>query len=261
MLKVDEMLDRMKEFCSKSIIASFIIGVISFFVVGVWSNIVAGWFIEEYGYSLILIFLMLSIVAILIAGVFVWSIVDSHKMDKLKAEASSEGLSKSYKGLILTLSRISKDDKNKILDRIRADPKSEALFAERGVGMGFRAIRHHSGALEHCWLLCTKEAKDSYDVMYDYIKKNTNNAGIHKIDLEYPEDIETISSAINWIYMDAHRKHLNDSDIIADLTGGTKVISCAMAFACLPPEKNMEYVKQEDKSLIEITTNPNMIIK
>ena len=53
---------------------------------------------------------------------------------------------------------------------------------------------------------------------------------------------------------------LDETDVIADLTGGTVIMSCAMIFACLSPQRDMEYVEQKTYNLIKIKENVSEIV-
>ena len=57
--------------------------------------------------------------------------------------------------------------------------------------------------------------------------------------------IEEVSNKINTAYAEAVKKYdLNETDVIADLTGGTAIMSCAMILSCLSIRRDMEYVLQ-----------------
>lgn len=46
---------------------------------------------------------------------------------------------------------------------------------------------------------------------------------------------------------------LEESDVISDITGGTKLMSGAIIMACMVfPERNMQYVDQDSIELIDV---------
>ena len=75
------------------------------------------------------------------------------------------------------------------------------IFQVRGIGQTFRAIKHHCGVLEKCWMLCSGDVKESQDLV-DYFtnkfsKKTVQAKPIPLIDLN---NIEEINKKLHCIY-------------------------------------------------------------
>ena len=48
---------------------------------------------------------------------------------------------------------------------------------------------------------------------------------------------------------------MNESEVIADITGGTAIMTSAMTLACLSSDRDMEYIEQETHRLMKIEEN------
>jgi len=135
------------------------------------------------------------------------------------------------------------------------------LYTERGIGQTFRAIKHHCGELEKCWLLYSKDVEDNKDVLDKYIiKVSKKTVDVDFIELTDHTKVECISKIINTIYTEIiNEPDLDETDVIADMTGGTAIMSCAMVLSCLDQQRDLEYVEQDTKTLIEIKENVSEI--
>lgn len=136
------------------------------------------------------------------------------------------------------------------------------IFQVRGIGQTFRAIKHHSGVLEKCWMLCSGDVKESEDLV-DYFTKKFSKKTVQAEPIQLIElnNIEEINKKLHYIYKEKIKEiGLDETDVIADLTGGTVIMSCAMIFACLSPQRDMEYVEQKTYNLIKIKENVSEIV-
>lgn len=136
------------------------------------------------------------------------------------------------------------------------------IFQVRGIGQTFRAIKHHCGVLEKCWMLCSGDVKESQDLV-DYFTKKFSKKTVQAetIPLIELNNIEGIYKKLDYIYAKMIKEvDLDETDVIADLTGGTVIMSCAMIFACLSPQRDMEYVEQKTYNLIKINENVSEIV-
>lgn len=132
------------------------------------------------------------------------------------------------------------------------------------------AIRHHwngnHSGLKHCWIICTEkslpfaqemEKRFIDEGMTQFVEFYYGNYILEDIESEKPEqqlsllvpdalldDPDYIRKLVNCIYADAERKGLNEADIIADYTGGTKGTTAGILLACAVPERELQYISQ-----------------
>ncbi|MCG7847876.1 MAG: hypothetical protein MIO93_01670 [ANME-2 cluster archaeon] len=180
---------------------------------------------------------------------------EKNRQSILEANPISEPLGKKYKGLVASISLLT-EPKDKIKEIIDSNDLTE-IYKIRGIGQTLRAIKHHLGELKVCWLLCTGDVDDSLEMVKHFIKINSKKmVQVVKIEIINSYHIEEVSKKIGTVYVEGVKKYdLNETDVIADLTGGTAIMSCAMVLACLPVRRDMEYVLQNSYDLIEIKEN------
>lgn len=169
-----------------------------------------------------------------------------------------EPLGEQYKGLIVSVSKIS-EPKKELKDKIDSvkdlndTEKLNELYEIRGIGQTLRAIRHHLGKLEVCWLLYTKESEEANEVLKHFIKKFDRIAP-KPILIEKPFDMKSVHKTINEIYVKGIEEvNLHEKEVIADITGGTTPMSGAIIIAChASSDRAIEYVEQNTNKLIKI---------
>jgi hypothetical protein len=133
------------------------------------------------------------------------------------------------------------------------------------------AILHHwnegrSPHLEHCWLICTDKslpfAQKLVEKMNDLgvTQKVEFHYGNYELDdLEHPgqkvsllipetlvNDPIYIQKLVNCIYADVQKQGLDESQAIADFTGGTKPMTVGTILACTHPSRRLQYISQID---------------
>ncbi|AFY71098.1 hypothetical protein Pse7367_2845 [Thalassoporum mexicanum PCC 7367] len=133
------------------------------------------------------------------------------------------------------------------------------------------AIKHHlqGNKLEHCWIICTN---DSFEYAGEMLKKlegeqllQSRNIHFYYGDNYKPlkeqglsllipsnekDNPNHINKVVNAIYLDANEKGLEETDLIADYTGGTKSMTAGMILACASPDRRLQYISQSDKNPI-----------
>ncbi|MBE9591959.1 MAG: hypothetical protein IMF19_00620, partial [Proteobacteria bacterium] len=121
---------------------------------------------------------------------------------------------------------------NLVENREDADGSRE-LYEVRGVGQTFRAIKHHLGRLEVCWLLCTGDVEEGKELVEHFIKEfGHETVKVESCHLESPNDIESVYKVIDGIYKKELEKYnLREKEVITDVTGGTTIMSSAMILA------------------------------
>lgn len=134
------------------------------------------------------------------------------------------------------------------------------------------AIQHHwnkgNGDLEHCWIVCGGEkaliaAQNMVGELIQDLKipervfhylpnyamldpKHASSQITLVPNLHEANDPNIIRQIIEAIYKDAKDKYnLDESDIIADYTGGTKSMTAGLILACTVPTRRLQYILSE----------------
>lgn len=123
-------------------------------------------------------------------------------------------------------------------------------------------VRHLqlSSQLEHCWIIGTESSietvrkiRNQYEdqvSIHSDIPIRSQSGDRTLVSFLKDEDIndpEYLQDVINEIYCYASSFGFQDSDIIADFTGGTKAMTAGMILACIAPGRRMEYFSQLDQ--------------
>jgi len=232
--------------------------IVSFLLGGLLGNVLSNWMYQEVGGLIAILSIVLFILVIFSIMFFIfWHKVKVRR--RLEAEPKTEPLRERYKGLIASISLIT-ETKNQIISKIDSIKDNEdakgldELYQVRGVGQTFRAIKYHLGRLEVCWLLCTGDVAEGKELVEYFIKKiGEKTVEIETVPLESPNKIESVYKAIKDIYVkDIKRYNFEEKEVIADVTGGTSIMSSAMTLACISPDRDMEYVEQKTYNLKKI---------
>ena len=198
--------------------------------------------------------------SVLISVIIVSHIEKKRRKNLIEANPISELLEKKYKGLIASVSLLT-EPKDRIKEIIDSNELTE-IYKIRGIGQTLRAIKHHLGKLKVCWLLCTGDVDDGLEMVGYFIETNSKKTiDVKIIKITDPYCIEEIFKKINTAYAKGVKEYdLDETDVIADLTGGTSVMSCAMVLSCLSIRRDMEYVRQNSYDLFEIKENVSEIV-
>ena len=129
------------------------------------------------------------------------------------------------------------------------------------------AIEEHwlngKGNLQHCWIICG--GQDLLDIARQILKQigfnylnqqaieyelkdpdNRNRilkVSLRTIKADSVDDPNTTFTLVNKIYAEAEREGIEESDIIADYTGGTKSMTSGMILACATPQRQLQFMK------------------
>lgn len=132
------------------------------------------------------------------------------------------------------------------------------------------AILHHWDEegevhpLRHCWIICTDQSLPFAEEMVKRLvdKGITQNTELHYGTYNKMEDVESgemitllvpqdqvddpnyIQRLVNAIYADAEKRGLDESEVVADYTGGMKGATAGMLLACARPERPLQYISQ-----------------
>lgn len=192
----------------------------------------ASWSVDYFSTELVLFF----IPALIVVGLFVWHLNEGNRrrMGLIHEELP---LPTGKRGLILLVST----------------PR-EGTPVEKTSAL--HAVRYHletKNALERVWLIpsdssdvnrfgpstrpAAEKIKESCDALALRLKK-TLKVEIYQEGVS-PADSQDTFDYVNRIFK---RSGLNAGEIIVDFTGGTKPMSVGMIMACLPRERELEYV-------------------
>lgn len=188
--------------------------------------------------------------------------IENLKKSEVDSEIHKNKLKSKYKGIITFVS-ISPRDKTEdqwvaeCKNKINGYPENKnEILCLSGIGQTFRAILHHDDKLNHIWLIHTKKSKVNLQII-DYFLKYVvkRKLTIIPIEIEDENDVVHIKAKLDGIYTNLP-KSFEAKDVIADITSGTKVMTSAMFLSCLPSDRNIEYVEQNNNEIIEVSISP-----
>jgi len=149
----------------------------------------------------------------------------------------------------------------RLLDKIMTHPPEdlgEQDFAainlfESNLRPQIKAVEFHSGSLRDVWLIAsqttanTRGSEDAAQLLEKYLRfKYPAQFKVHREGLSAPEwDYKCLWEIAEKVF---RRSPYKEEVIVADVTGGTKMMSVALAMACIPPGRRMEYVYSERDS-------------
>jgi hypothetical protein len=115
------------------------------------------------------------------------------------------------------------------------------------------AIRHHVSALKHCWVIYTK-GDARLRAIYDQLVVQVHDAGIaiawDAVEVEADPDTkkarsESVYEAVRSICTGDLPPGITPTQIITDITGGTRPIAAGAALACGFLQRPLEYVDSD----------------
>lgn len=175
-----------------------------------------------------------------------------------------------HRGIIVALSKpFEKSDD--IVKKIQNSCAPDSLYAIRGIGQIFKGIYHHyNNKLMYIWPLITSESKEYSKCLDEFVGKFMPHAKIYnEFDMcyirTYDSESDTIINtkrrlAIIYSKENLNSIGLNHSDIIVDITGGTKAISIGLTFGALDSSIDIQYVEQTDYTVIPLAITPEILL-
>ncbi len=111
----------------------------------------------------------------------------------------------------------------------------------------------HNPRLRYIWLLCTQEVETDYRLIERWIRFLTDGrAHVELVRLGNRNDVAEIRIRVRAIYENQVRSAgLEEHQVIADMTSGTAAMTAGLILATLDEPRNVEYLSQGPKSLIE----------
>lgn len=173
-----------------------------------------------------------------------------------------------HKGIVIALSKPNKsaEDINNIIEDINTNDV-ESLFAERSIGQLFKGIYYHKDILKHVFTISTTESSCYNTCIEKFVKKYIPTDDIKFINhhIPYEDDNEIafhVKKTISFIYDKHHLipRNLKRSDVIVDISGGTKTITIGLVFGALDSDIGIQYVEQNKNELIYVHITPENIL-
>lgn len=119
------------------------------------------------------------------------------------------------------------------------------LVSPSNMHVPLSGIEHHQKKLSHCWLLASKESQPTADDLVKIIHQRWPQVKIADVkNMEVnAHDVESTWKRVREIFTSlGPQNNLTERDIIADITGGNKLMTAGMALACMAPNRDMEYM-------------------
>jgi hypothetical protein len=229
-------------------------------ILAVLVNVLSDLLGQTYGaFNAIVIILLALVLSLLTMPFYSWIEGRKRKQFRDTRIPSFEPIKEKYKGLIVSISRINetKGDLIALITKIKNTKGIEGiaeLYEIRGVGQTFRAIAHHLGVLEFCWLLFTEQSKEAKDVVMYFIKEFASGTVKQiPVPVDDPFNMKSTYKVVSEIYgKGLEEVNLRETEVIADITGGTALMSAAITLVCASSDRSIEYVEQDTNALIKV---------
>lgn len=200
---------------------------------------------------------VLGIVSVLVGLISVWSKVKNltlRMFSQRKIIALELQPNSGFRGLICCVSAPVVVDRPasrpQQIDQMIVDSEDLAEQLRDGpIGSILKAIEIHREHLKHCWLVASEESKPYFGPLQNACKKYFPAVVLETITVEdvYAK-IDNVYDAVQNIFATCEEKTgLLPSEIITDVTGGTKIMSIAVAMACLDSNRQIQYVEQKTR--------------
>ena len=154
------------------------------------------------------------------------------------------------------------DDVARIIDKINEhtndeDNQLKELYGMRSIGQFFKILYHHKDTLKLVWPITTNDSEPYKECIRAFLDRFIKDAKICRQDNEIDchinchDDVKIIDGTIKLlskIYkkenLESFGFELKKSDIIVDITGGTKTFTTGLVLGALDSGINIQYVTQ-----------------
>lgn len=156
------------------------------------------------------------------------------------------------------------DAVNVIIDTAASTGNLEAVFNIVGFGQLARSVYQHRERLRCVWLLTTEKTQRFVEAFQYFLERFVPGASVVCVDddvrrtrIDDASDQRSMESAKDIVADILSRKNLErvrlrKSDVIVDITGGTKLISVGMVFGALQTGIDFQYVQQKDNQVVSM---------
>lgn len=110
------------------------------------------------------------------------------------------------------------------------------------------AVEYHQGCLEHVWVVVTPDKREGATELCEFVE-GTLKAKAHLLEEIQDEfDLSGCYARVQEVYRArATAVGLSANDVIADVTGGTKLMTAGMVVACSDLNQPLQYVPTQRK--------------
>ncbi|MGI0493515.1 hypothetical protein ACN4EG_17165 [Alkalinema pantanalense CENA528] len=129
-------------------------------------------------------------------------------------------------------------------------------FSQSNQQPQLNAIDYHytAGTLQEVWLLSSPDSAPTAQLLQRYLDwKYQHTITIHRKPPIFEYDYEQIFQVTNQIFRESPFK---EELLIADITGGTKMMSVAIAMACIAPKRRMQYIDMAEQRPVRLDVEP-----
>ena len=246
----------------KSFLANFVIGTLIFTIVSdgiseLFWQWIEGWAKTQpwMSESLFQLYVRISLVLLLLAVIYFTSITD--------------WVTERIRGWLVGRGLLAEEKTANVTPLKRTYPGLIVLMSSKPIDSPAEAaIRHHLQAegnnkLKYCWIVCTNKTWEFARQMVDRLKQSGAEgvrfyygsdpvadveAGAEALTLLIPDekvdDPNHVRKLVEGIYGIAQQQGLDEADLIADYTGGTKGMTAGLLLACANPERSLQYISQ-----------------
>ena len=179
-----------------------------------------------------------------------------------RTRAEPLGVDSGYKGLVCLVSApFDKDPKKQpaaIESLIGATPlltndANGVLLRASPIGAILKAMELHRRHLEHVWFVASNESKAYFPSLEKACKQYFPGKRYHPpvVVSDVTERIDEVYEAVHLLLARCEAETGGDvhiSDVITDITGGTKIMSIAAALACLDDDRHIQYLEQKTRT-------------
>jgi len=265
---------------TKSFLANFVLGTLIFTIVSDGLSELFWEWIENWAKtqlwmseSLFQLYVRILLVLILLAVIYFTNIT-GWIADRIKGSLIALGfmpeekianvvpLEQTYKGLIVLMSSKPVDSPAEAAVRHHLKLRNQNNLSDKNEQRTTESFQENN-SLKYCWIVCTNRTWEYARQMVDRLKqsgaedvrfyygsepvKNVEDAEEmlsllipdHKVD-----DPNHVRKLVEGIYAIAKQQGLDETDIIADYTGGTKGMTAGLLLACTRPARSLQYISQ-----------------
>ncbi|VFQ43167.1 hypothetical protein [Desulfoluna butyratoxydans] len=176
-----------------------------------------------------------------------------------------------HKGVVLMMST-PKSGVEEIMAQIETKSLDE-LYGIQGIGQLFKGVFSHKERLRHVWPIVNRESAGYTQCLTAFLEKYIPQAKVVKnlrgnqkrffVEKKGEQkEIEAIKSLVNEIYSPQmlHGLGLSKSDVIVDISGGTKHMTIGLILGALDASIDIQYTEQNTKKVIPLAIDHRMIL-
>ena len=175
-------------------------------------------------------------------------------------EATPLGLNSGFTGLVCCVSAPfppSSDPARQpeaIAHLVKENEQPTKELLDTPVGSVLKAMEHHKQHLRHCWLVASDDSKPYLTALKEAARKYFPDVTLYPPAI-VPDvycRVDDVYEAVHMIFNTCEKDtggKVSPKNIITDVTAGTKIMSIAVAMACLDAERNIQYIEQKERKL------------